>query len=105
MAKLYASQGATLFLGARRVDKLAAVQAACERNGSGTVTVIPCDVTQEQDCKDFIQRVVQDSSSGGGIDVLVLNAGVGQVRAHFMVEDRQTDRPDQALLEAPCCIV
>lgn len=78
MAKLYATQGATLFLAARRVDKLQAVQAECISKGAGAVTVIACDVSKEQECQDLLQQVVE-AGDGQGIDVLVLNAGVGQV--------------------------
>ena len=78
VAKLYASQGATLFLGARRVDKLTAVQEDCVRNGAGAVTVFSCDVSHEAQCQAFINQVL-DETGGRGIDVLVLNAGVGQV--------------------------
>ena len=78
---MYANQGADLFLGARRVEKLNNVKEECVRRGAGRVTTVSCDVSREGDCKKFIEQVVvgDEDNGGKGIDVLILNAGVGQV--------------------------
>lgn len=94
VAKIYASQGVHLFLSARRVEKLAAVKDAClqESKGAtegsarkGSVSVISCDVAKEASCKALIDEVLR---STGAIDILVLNAGVGQT---FFLEAMKED--------------
>lgn len=42
------------------------------------MTILSCDVSREEECQKFIKHVLE-VTEGRGIDVLVLNAGVGQV--------------------------
>jgi NAD(P)-dependent dehydrogenase (short-subunit alcohol dehydrogenase family) len=78
----YARQGANLVLAARRAEKLNDVAARCTAAAaaagvSGTTKAVVADVSVDDDCR----RVVAESVEAfGGIDILVLNAGVGQVR-------------------------
>lgn len=77
IALQYSSKKNTkLILGARRIDKLNEVSKKCLNNGALSADVIQCDVSQENDCKNLINKTIE---LHGKIDVLVLNAGVGQV--------------------------
>jgi NADP-dependent 3-hydroxy acid dehydrogenase YdfG len=71
-ARLLASRGAKVFLGARRTEKLAAVAAEIERTGGqvGTTTV---DVTRRAEVEAFIEAAL---ARFGRVDVLVNNAGL-----------------------------
>jgi short-subunit dehydrogenase len=71
LAYQLADQGARLALAARRIDKLNAVAAACERRG-GKALVVPTDVSDEGECKQLIKRTV---GACNRIDMLVNNAG------------------------------
>jgi short-subunit dehydrogenase len=77
IALKYAGKQTKLILGARRVEKLNEVAQRCLTNGAISADVIKCDVSQEVDCKNLISKTIE---LHGKIDVLVLNAGVGQVR-------------------------
>jgi short-subunit dehydrogenase len=79
IALKYAKKHSKLILGARRVEKLAEVAERCVSNGASSADVIRCDVSQENDCKSLIAKSME---LHGRIDVLVLNAGVGQVNTH-----------------------
>jgi short-subunit dehydrogenase len=76
IALKYAGKHTKLILGARRVEKLNEVAQKCLSNGALSADVIKCDVSQEVDCKNMINEAIK---LHGKIDVLVLNAGVGQV--------------------------
>jgi hypothetical protein len=77
IALKYAGKHSKLILGARRVEKLTEVAQRCVLKGASSADVIRCDVSQENDCKHLISKSIE---LHGRIDVLVLNAGVGQVR-------------------------
>ena len=72
----YAKLGANIVLSARREEKLHKVSAACISNGAKATAVIRCDVSKKDDCEALITKSID---SFGKIDVLILNAGVGQV--------------------------
>lgn len=78
MAKVYASMGARVVLGARSKEKLQALAAEIEANG-GKAAYCATDVTQAEDCKRLIDTAVE---AFGGIDVLICNAGIS-MRAIF----------------------
>jgi NADP-dependent 3-hydroxy acid dehydrogenase YdfG len=67
-----ARAGATLVLGARRADRLAAVAEQARRLG-GTVTTSALDVTDRRSVTEAVEHAV---SEHGRVDVLVNNAGV-----------------------------
>src|SRR3954467_2159256 len=71
-AKLLASKGAKLVLGARREDQLRQIVEAIERDG-GQAVYQKLDVTKPSD-NDAIVRLAKDTF--GGVDVIFLNAGI-----------------------------
>ena len=71
-AKLFASEGATVVISARRKEALDAVAGEIEAAG-GKVLSVPTDVSKPADCENLIKAAVD---TFGKIDVLVNNAGV-----------------------------
>ena len=71
-AELFAAQGASVVLVARRIEKLNQV-ANNIRNKNGTVKVIQADVTSEDECKRIISETIDEF---GHLDILVNNAGI-----------------------------
>jgi NADP-dependent 3-hydroxy acid dehydrogenase YdfG len=71
-AKLLASKGAKLVLGARREDKLKQIVDEIEKDG-GQAVYQELDVTKPSD-NDAIARLATETF--GGIDVIFLNAGI-----------------------------
>jgi len=71
-ARLLAAAGASVFLGARRKDRLAAVVADIERAG-GRAGARVVDVTRRADVDAFVAAALEQY---GRIDVLVGNAGL-----------------------------
>lgn len=72
-AQALAKQGATIALAARRKEKLDDFAAELTAQGITCLT-LRCDVTQEQDVIDTVEKV---KATFGKIDILVNNAGVG----------------------------
>jgi gluconate 5-dehydrogenase len=72
----FAEAGADLVLTARSADLLEAVAEQCRAKGS-TVTVVPGDVSVEADVARVVAAAIEHH---GGIDVLVNNAGVSDMR-------------------------
>jgi len=72
----YADAGADLVLTARSTDMLEAVGEACRAKGA-SVTVATGDVSVEDDVKRVVAAGIADH---GGIDVLVNNAGISDIR-------------------------
>ncbi len=72
----FADAGADLVLTARSADLLEGVAAACRAKGS-TVTVVPGDVSVEEDVANVVARGIEEH---GRIDVLINNAGVSDMR-------------------------
>ena len=71
-AKLFAKEGATVVISARRVEALEKVAKEIEALG-GTVLSVPTDISKVEDCERLIDLTVEKF---GRIDVLVNNAGV-----------------------------
>ncbi len=71
-AKLLASQGAKIVLGARRTDNLKRIAEEIAQGG-GQAVYQALDVTQQED-NDSIVKLTQDTF--GGVDVIFLNAGL-----------------------------
>ena len=71
-AKLLASKGAKLVLGARREDKLKQIVEEIEKDG-GQAVYQPLDVTKPSE-NDAIVRLAKETF--GGVDVIFLNAGI-----------------------------
>ncbi len=73
LAAAFHRVGAKLVLSARREDELKRVQAAC--GGEPDTHILPMDVTNAKDLPEKTQLAL---GMFGGIDVLVLNAGITQ---------------------------
>jgi short-subunit dehydrogenase len=85
-ALAFASKGARLALGARRLDRLNAIAKRCFERGSPDVSVRRLDVGQREDARAFVAAALRDHER---IDVLVNNAGVGWMgRFHEMPEEK-----------------
>jgi 3-oxoacyl-[acyl-carrier protein] reductase len=73
-ALVFAESGADIALGARSVEKLAAVAGEIEKLGRKAV-VLPLDVTSEEAVRATIAKVLE---TWGKIDILVNNAGIAR---------------------------
>ena len=71
VARTLAGQGARLVLAARDADRLQSVADACRALGAD-VEAVPCDVTDEAQCRALIDRAM---ARFGRIDTLICNAG------------------------------
>jgi NADP-dependent 3-hydroxy acid dehydrogenase YdfG len=71
-AAALAAQGAAVALAARRRDRLEALAAEIKDQG-GTALVLECDVTDQPQAADAVQRTVAEL---GRLDTLINNAGV-----------------------------
>src|SRR5260370_13968363 len=71
-AAVLAQQGAAVALVARRRDRLDTLAADIRRDG-GTATVGECDITDQQQAADAIERTVTEL---GRLDTLINNAGM-----------------------------
>ena len=71
-AAALAAQGAAVALAARRRDRLESLAAGIRSQG-GTAVVLECDITDEQQALDAVQRTVAEL---GRLDTLINNAGV-----------------------------
>lgn len=73
IAVAFHKAGAKLILSARREDELKRVQALC--GGDPNTLILPMDVTNAKELPEKTQRAL---GMFGGIDILVLNAGITQ---------------------------
>ncbi|MHB1313225.1 MAG: SDR family oxidoreductase [Gemmatimonadaceae bacterium] len=71
VARTLAAQGARLVLAARDAGRLEAVADACRQLGAD-VEAVPCDITDEAQCRALIDRA---AARFGRIDTLICNAG------------------------------
>ena len=71
-AELFAREGASVVLAARREEKLAQVAARIEAAG-GTALAVTADVTHADDCRRICEEAV---ARFGRMDILVNNAGI-----------------------------
>jgi NAD(P)-dependent dehydrogenase (short-subunit alcohol dehydrogenase family) len=85
-AEAYAQAGADLVLTARSTDLLETTGKTCESHGA-KVTCVTGDVSVEADVRRVVEAAIENH---GGIDVLVNNAGISEVRG-FGVEQFPTD--------------
>lgn len=78
LAEIFGALGANIVMGARSEQKLIELsQKLSSSNINNTYTV--CDVTDEQQCKELVERGVKEF---GGIDICICNAGIS-MRALF----------------------
>ena len=71
-AKILASKGAKLVVGARRTDRLEKLQNEITENG-GEIIISKLDVTQKLDCDSLVNEAIK---KWGRVDVLINNAGL-----------------------------
>ena len=71
-AKLFASEGATVVISARRVEALERVKNEIEANG-GKVLAVPTDISKVEDANNLVEATIK---AFGKVDVLVNNAGI-----------------------------
>src|SRR6202011_511153 len=71
-AALLAAHGAAVALAARRKDRLDALAVSIREQG-GTVLVLECDITDERQATEAVERTVAEL---GRLDTLINNAGV-----------------------------
>ncbi|MEK6611632.1 MAG: SDR family oxidoreductase, partial [Gemmatimonadota bacterium] len=71
VARTLAGHGARLVLAARDAARLQLVADACRQQGA-EVELVPCDITDESQCRSLIDRAV---ARFGRIDALICNAG------------------------------
>lgn len=71
-AKLFAKEGATVVISARRVEALQKVENEIKEMG-GKVLSVPTDISKVEACEKLIETAVKEF---GKVDVLVNNAGI-----------------------------
>ncbi|TDQ56816.1 NAD(P)-dependent dehydrogenase (short-subunit alcohol dehydrogenase family) [Mesocricetibacter intestinalis] len=91
-AELFAAEGATLVIVARRRERLERLAEKIRRQG-GEVKVIAADITSESECR----RVIRESIEAfGNIDILVNNAGIAD--KHLPITKCSTAWWDEVIL-------
>lgn len=93
-----ARRGASLLLVARGEEALEAVARECLEAGSPRVEPVVADVAEYRDLDRIVMTAVR---AFGGFDVLVNNAGVGDVKPITEVSDEEFDRTVAVNLRAP----
>ena len=88
-ARLLSAQGATVVMGARRIDRLQAL--AQELAGGGKALAVATDVTQRDQVKRLVEAAVQ---AYGRIDVMINNAGL---MPHSPLERLKVDDWDRTI--------
>lgn len=74
IAQGFAKAGASVVVGARRVETINAVADAIKANG-GTAHAIPIDVAEPEQVAQFVKS---SADALGGIDILINNAGIAK---------------------------
>ncbi len=72
IARALAGDGVKVALGARRRQRLQAVQSEIER-AQGEAMAVTCDVTRRSDCNNLVRAAVD---RWGRVDILINNAGI-----------------------------
>ena len=91
LVQRYHSAGANVVLAARSADKMEAIAAELEKNGSGRTLCIPTDVSKQADCENLIEKT---ATHFGRIDILINNAGIS-MRA--LVKDLEVSVIEQVM--------
>lgn len=86
-ALVLARAGATVIIGARRVDALQGVCDEIVREG-GQAHAVPLDVTD----RVSVERAVEAAVSNGGLDILINNAGVTMTKPVLDVLEEEWDQ-------------
>lgn len=84
-AELFAAEGANVIIAGRRIDKANSLVEKINKN-YGSAIAFKCDVTKEKMVKDSIE---QGAGHFGGLDILINNSGMVDVKAlHLYDSDR-----------------
>jgi len=83
-----ASQGASVAIAARRVEKLERLKKEIKEKG-GKVLVVPMDITKKEDIVAGIKKVVE---TFGTLDILLNDAGVGVLSPALDMTDEMWDK-------------
>jgi short-subunit dehydrogenase len=84
LAKELSKYRPKLVLAARGIDKMKTLKTECEQAGAMEVFLVQTDVSIRKDCENLIQATIQKF---GAINVLYLNAGVGQATRVSDIKD------------------
>jgi 3-hydroxy acid dehydrogenase/malonic semialdehyde reductase len=85
-ARAFASEGASLAIGARRTDRLRKVADEIAREFGVDCRAAELDVTRPESCESFVRRTMDHF---GKIDILVNNAGLARGRRHVADGDER----------------
>jgi len=88
-ALLYASEGASLFLVARREERLSEVADLCRKAGSPQVSIHTQDLSVPGAGRKIVEQCLR---SLGGLDILICNAGYGVVGPVSEVTPEEMER-------------
>ena len=83
LAQKAGQQGAKVVLAARTESKLDVLAKTMLDSGSEALAVVT-DITDPSQCRDLVQQTVE---TFGGVDILILNAGVSMWAAFEVIED------------------
>jgi NAD(P)-dependent dehydrogenase (short-subunit alcohol dehydrogenase family) len=97
IARIFAQEGASVGLAARRVDKLETLAAELRKAGAKT-SVSKCDLLKDQDILNAVRKTVKEL---GPIDILVSCAGLVSFEAVHKLPDNVWDRTMQVNAKAP----
>ena len=97
IARIFAQEGASVGLAARRVDKLETLAAELRKAGAKT-SVSKCDLMKDQDILDAVRKTVKEL---GPIDILVSCAGIVSFEPVHKLPDNVWDRTMQINAKAP----
>src|SRR5688572_23406687 len=73
LALVYAEQGCHLVLGARRLDKLKALESVLKDKGAASVLSLPLDVRSHESVQTWVKSAQEKHRQ---LDVLINNAGL-----------------------------
>jgi NAD(P)-dependent dehydrogenase (short-subunit alcohol dehydrogenase family) len=97
IARIFAQEGASVGLAARRTDKLEALAAEVRKAGVKAV-VNKCDLMKDQDILDSVRETVKEL---GPIDILVSCAGIVSFEPVHKLPDKVWDQTMQINAKAP----
>lgn len=98
MAEVMVQQGAKVFVTARGEEKLNAAIEDIRKNTGGEVAGMVADSSSSADCKKVIDKAVE---TFGTIDVLVNNAGRGELITIDAVDDETIDQVVDTNMKGP----
>ena len=98
MAQLMVEQGAKVFVTARGKEKLDAAIADIKEKTGGDITGITADSSRPEECKKVFEKALE---AYGDIDVLINNAGKGELITIDAVSDEVIDQVVDTNMKGP----